>query len=358
MFDDIYKNRRVLITGDTGFKGSWLRFWLEKMGAKVRGYSLKPNDGLNHFSLLGFTRESSENIVDLPHLKEVFDDFKPEIVFHLAAQALVRLSYQQPMETFADNVMGTVNLLECSRLTPTVQATVIITSDKCYQNREQIWGYREDDPMGGFDPYSASKGCAELVTSAYRNSFFEALGKRLASARAGNVIGGGDWAADRLVPDLMRAAAAGSVTKIRNPLATRPWQHVLEPLSGYLWLGKQLFCADKEDERRKLSSGWNFGPADGVRNVMFCAQQLQKYWDKIQFEMECESNWHEAQSLTLDITCARHLLGWQPVWNLETTLERTVRWYRNFYEQKNVSTEDDWNQYLADAQKEGCLWIR
>lgn len=264
LFCGVYKKRKVLITGHTGFKGSWLTFWLSQMGADVLGYALEPDTNPNHFSMLDLPIASViGDIRDIEHLTRVFDRFQPEIIFHLAAQSLVRRSYDDPAETFKTNVIGTVNIFEACRRTSSVRAVINVTSDKCYENREWLWGYRENDPMGGYDPYSASKGCAELVTSAYRNSFFNLAEydrkhyTLLASVRAGNVIGGGDWAKDRIMTDIMEAVSQGEKLYIRNPRATRPWQHVLEPLSGYLLLGQKLLEGEKE-----FAEAWNFGPND------------------------------------------------------------------------------------------------
>ena len=347
MFNDIYKNRRVFLTGDTGFKGSWLRLWLESMGADVYGYSLAPNTQPNHFDLLGFSRDKFNDILDVDSLQKAFADFQPEIVFHLAAQPLVRLSYQQPVETFATNLMGTVNVLEACRQTPSVKAIVAITTDKCYENKEQIWGYRESDPMGGYDPYSASKGCAELAISAWRRSFFSADGTpALASARAGNVIGGGDWSADRLIPDIVKATSKGETVSIRSPRSTRPWQHVLEPLRGYLMLGQKLL-----EGNREFAQAWNFGPSDGVRNVLDCVTELQNSWSEIRFEInEPKDAPHEAQNLTLDCTKANAILGWNPVWNTETALQKTAQWYRGFYDDNLVNSKEQLSDYCKQCE--------
>lgn len=348
MFHNIYNNRRVLLTGDTGFKGSWLRLWLEELGANVLGYSLPPSTQPNHFSLLGYSRSEYYDIRDLSCLERVFADFQPEMVFHLAAQPLVRLSYQIPVETFETNVMGTINVLEASRKTPSVRAIVAITTDKCYENKEQIWGYRESDPMGGYDPYSASKGCAELAISAYRRSFFQKENSPLlASARAGNVIGGGDWSADRLVPDIIKAASAGQRVEIRSPNSTRPWQHVLEPLSGYLLLGQRLW-----EGRREFAQSWNFGPSDGVRTVLETVKEMQKSWDKIQFVVnEPQDAPHEAQNLTLDCTKANIKLGWKPVWSTEQAVKQTAAWYKEYYENNwNISSELEIKEYVRSEQ--------
>ena len=280
LFNGIYNNKTVLVTGHTGFKGSWLCFWLIQMGAKVIGYSLEPPTSPNHFELLNLDMVSViGDIRDSDKLNAVFAQYQPEIVFHLAAQPLVRLSYKEPVETFETNVIGTLKVFEACRSTKSVRAIVNITSDKCYQNKEWVWGYRENDPMGGYDPYSASKGCAELVTSSYRNSFFNVneYGKShnvlLASCRAGNVIGGGDWAKDRLMTDIMVAVSEGKKVVIRNPRATMPWQHVLEPLSGYLMLGQKLFEGKKE-----FAQAWNFGPGEqGAITVKEVVENIKKY---------------------------------------------------------------------------------
>ena len=265
MFRGVYKGKKVLVTGHTGFKGSWLSLWLIKLGAKVIGYALEPPTNSNHFELLNLDMVSIiGDIRDRDRLNAIFKKYKPEVVFHLAAQPLVRYSYINPVETFETNVMGTINVFEACRITESVKAIVNITSDKCYENKEWIWGYRESDPLGGYDPYSASKGCAELVTSSYRKSFFnpEDYSKKhntlLASARSGNVIGGGDWGKDRLIPDIVRAISKNEKLYIRNPKATRPWQHVLEPLSGYLFLGQMLL-----EGKTEFADAWNFGPNEG-----------------------------------------------------------------------------------------------
>ena len=280
LFNGIYNNKTVLVTGHTGFKGSWLCFWLIQMGAKVIGYSLEPPTSPNHFELLNLDMVSViGDIRDSNRLNAVFAQYQPEIVFHLAAQPLVRLSYKEPVETFETNVIGTLKVFEACRNTKSVRAIVNITSDKCYENKEWVWGYRENDPMGGYDPYSASKGCAELVTSSYRNSFFNVneYGKShnvlLASCRAGNVIGGGDWAKDRLMTDIMVAVSEGKKVVIRNPRATMPWQHVLEPLSGYLMLGQKLLEGKKE-----FAQAWNFGPGEqGAITVKEVVENIKKY---------------------------------------------------------------------------------
>ncbi|HBM16430.1 MAG TPA: CDP-glucose 4,6-dehydratase [Lentisphaeria bacterium] len=350
LFYGIYSGRKVLITGHTGFKGSWLAYWLLKMGASVCGYSLNPPTNPSHFDLLKLEMESHVgDIRDSKRLLAVLASFKPEIVFHLAAQPLVRLSYREPRETFETNVMGTLNVLEACRQTDSVKAIVNITSDKCYENREWVWGYRENDPMGGFDPYSASKGCAELVASCYRNSYFnlEKYDKQhavlLASCRAGNVIGGGDWALDRLVPDIMKAVSKGETVIIRNPAATRPWQHVLEPLSGYLLVGQRLLEGKKE-----FAEAWNFGPSDNSSiSVEEVVKAIQKYWPRINYKIEQDKTAaHEANLLKLDCSKAHIKLGWKETWNSIEAFEKTTNWYRNYYESGNLSTEDDINRFV------------
>lgn len=332
LFDGIYKGRNVLITGHTGFKGSWLSLWLHLLGAKVIGYALDPATEQDNFVLCGLHSKIVDlrgDIRDASRLKQVFSAYQPEIVFHLAAQPIVCRSYQIPAETFETNVMGTVNVLDAIRSCDSVKAGVIITSDKCYENREQIWGYREDDKMGGYDPYSASKGCAELVTSAFRSSYFPAgSGKAVATARAGNVIGGGDWSQDRLLPDCMRSLIAQKPIELRNPDSVRPWQFVLEALYGYLLLGEKLL-----QDGTKYSGAWNFGPDfESVAPVKKVAGLLTALWG-------CSSGLlvagnqnapHEAGLLSLDCTKAKTLLGWKPQLPLQKALNDTVQWYKNY----------------------------
>jgi len=360
LFKKIYKGKKVLVTGNTGFKGSWLAFWLMKLGASVRGYSLNLPTDPNHHEILNLDFETiSGDVRDLKKLRNAIKSFQPDIVFHMAAQALVRESYQSPVETFETNVIGTVNVFEACRKTPSVKAVINITSDKCYENKEWIWGYRENDPMGGHDPYSASKGCAELVTTSYRKSFFplEEYQKShqilVASARAGNVIGGGDWGDDRLVPDIMRAARQDEKVVIRNPQATRPWQHVLEPLSGYLLLGQQLLEGKKE-----FSEAWNFGPIDeGHRNVLVVVRELQKHWSNIDYQITTdEKNPHEANLLKLDCSKAYAKLKWKPVWDSSTTFAKTAQWYRMYYESGHVLSEEQLKEYITDAKSNHISW--
>jgi CDP-glucose 4,6-dehydratase len=362
LFGGIYKDKNCFITGHTGFKGSWLAYWLTKMGAKVIGYSLNPPTIPNHFELLKDEYISIiGDIRDKESIRDAILKHKSDIVFHLAAQAIVRLSYKNPVETFETNLLGTLNILEACRKASSVKAIINITSDKCYENKEWIWGYRENDPMGGHDPYSASKGCSEILTSSYRNSFFnvEDYGKKhnilLASARAGNVIGGGDWAEDRLIPDIIRAASTGEKVEIRNPKATRPWQHVLEPLSGYLTLGWKLLQGEK-----KFASGWNFGPE--IENNVPVSEIVtlsKTYWSDIDFtESENKDAVHEANLLMLDCSQAKKVLKWKPVWNFPKTLKKTIEWYKAFYQTKTINTEKDLFSYIKGAQAKGIEWSR
>ncbi len=360
MFNQVYRHRRVLITGHTGFKGSWLAAWLRRLGAVVGGYALPPPTEPSHWDCLGLQIDSAiGDLRDLERLVERFAEFAPDIVFHLAAQPLVRESYRAPLETLAVNVLGSAHVFEAARRTASVRAVVNVTSDKCYENREWAWGYRESDPMGGHDPYSASKGCAELVAASYRRSFFAAAAEGgaprvlLASCRAGNVIGGGDWAVDRLVPDLMKTAARGEIACLRNPGATRPWQHVLEPLSGYLLVGQRLLEGDAG-----VADSWNFGPeAEATQTVGQIAEQLAASWPAIRFESRPEAGApHEAGLLSLDCSKARRQLGWWPAWSSATALARTAAWYRDYYESDRLNTLADLDAYVAAARRRHCRW--
>jgi CDP-glucose 4,6-dehydratase len=359
-FEGIYKGKNVLVTGHTGFKGSWLSLWLHNLGAHVGGYSRKPPTEPNHFDSLRLPIHSvigDIGTVDL--LEKTFDEQRPEIVFHLAAQPLVRQAYRDPTETFQSNVMGTLQICEAARRCSSVRAIVAITTDKVYENREWEWGYRENDRLGGHDPYSSSKACAEILLSSYRRSYFPAdsYGKShrvlLASARAGNVIGGGDWSEDRLIPDLMKAAARKEKTAIRNPNATRPWQHVLECLSGYLQLGRKLLS-----EKAIYADAFNFGPhPDDSKTVAEIAALAKKYWPAVNFQFLTDPHQpHEAAKLNLDCAKARSMLQWQPIWNSETALQRTVRWYRAFYQEEQVLSAEDLQTYIHDAKKRGVPW--
>ena len=324
-----WKGKKVFLTGHTGFKGSWLSLWLQNMGALVKGYSLEPNTTPNLFTEARVDENIESEIGDIRDLtqisKSIFD-FKPDILIHMAAQPLVRLSYQKPVETYTINVIGTVNVLEAARKCSNLKAIVSVTSDKCYENKEWEWGYRENEPMGGHDPYSSSKGCAELVTSAYRRSFFSSEDTAsLASARAGNVIGGGDWAEDRLIPDILKAFEKSEPVVIRNPLSIRPWQHVLEPLSGYLVLAQELFL-----NGNKFSGGWNFGPKDeDCKPVSWILDKMVENWgDDASWSLDNENNPHEADFLKLDCSKASNRLKWDPKWNLQLTLESIVDWHQ------------------------------
>lgn len=332
-----YKGKRILITGHTGFKGGWLAIWLKSIGAEVCGYALEPNTTPNLFTAAQVSKNIKSvigDILDQNTLEKTFAEFKPEIVFHLAAQPLVRLSYSEPVKTYETNVIGTLKVLEAARKTNTVRAFVNITTDKCYENKEVTRPYKEDDPFGGYDMYSSSKGCAEILSSSYRRSFLQEGGYALATVRAGNVIGGGDWALDRLVPDCVRAIEANQVIEIRNPHATRPWQHVLEPLSGYLLLGHLLLT-----EGKKYAEGFNFGPdSNSVLTVAEVANQVIKNYGKGEIKIHKKDNLHEANLLTLDITKAREVLNWVPSLTAEQAIEKTVAWYKNFYEGKDMET--------------------
>jgi len=339
---DYWKSRRVFLTGHTGFKGSWLSLWLAELGAEVTGYALPSPTQPSLFEQAGVAnslRSIFADIRDFDQLKTALEDCRPEVVIHMAAQTVVRRGYEDPIETYSSNVMGTVNLLEALRQLKHSCAVVNVTSDKCYHNREWVWAYREDDPMGGQDPYSNSKSCAELVTSAYRDSFFcpEALerhGVALASARAGNVIGGGDWTANQLIPDLMRAFLTGQPCLIRNPSATRPWQFVLEPLRGYLILAERLL-----QDAKALASGWNFGPADDdAKPVSWIADRLVRSWGgHARWEHDGAEHPHEAHSLKLDASKAKSYLGWHPLLPLGSALEWIITWYRAFQERNDLS---------------------
>ncbi|MCP4649281.1 MAG: CDP-glucose 4,6-dehydratase [PVC group bacterium] len=351
-----YKNKRVLVTGHTGFKGSWMSLWLSQLGAKVIGYSLEPPTSPSLFEAIGLKKQITHIIADIndqKRLDAVFKKYRPQVVFHLAAQPLVRLSYKSPVSTYQTNVMGTVNVLEAVRKTKSVRACLVVTSDKCYENKEWIYGYRESDPMGGYDPYSSSKGCAELVVSAYRNSFFapkeygKAHSVSLASARSGNIIGGGDWGEDRLVPDCVRALSKNKTIMIRNPYATRPWQYVLEPLSGYLLLGGRML-----EDAVAFSGPWNFGPSsnealpvkDIVKLVLSC-------WGDGKYKIERGRKAHEAHLLQLDASKAHKLLGWKSVYSMNEKMTRTVNWYKKFYDNMGKSallrqTSEDIDQYV------------
>lgn len=333
---DFWRGKRVFLTGHTGFKGSWLSLWLQSMGAHVQGYALPPPTQPALFEEAKVAQgmlSTVGDVRDLSHLTEAMRRFAPEIVLHMAAQPLVRLSYAQPVDTYATNVMGTVHLLEAARLTDSVRVVLNVTTDKCYENQEWHWGYREDEPMGGHDPYSNSKGCSELVTSAYRRSFMAERGIALASARAGNVMGGGDWAQDRLVPDILRALEKQQAVLIRNPHAIRPWQHVLEPLSGYLCLAQHLSASGQA-----FAQAWNFGPRDeDAQPVQWIVQRMTQAWSQgATWQVAQGDHPHEAHFLKLDISKARAELGWQPRWSLDTALQKITEWHQAWLAGRNV----------------------
>ncbi|MBO4232623.1 MAG: CDP-glucose 4,6-dehydratase [Bacteroidales bacterium] len=335
IFQQFYKNKTILVTGHTGFKGSWLTIWLHELGAKVIGLSLDPITEKDNFVLTGLSQKITDlrgDIRDAATVNAVFDKYKPEMVFHLAAQPIVRLSYEQPVETYQTNVMGTLNVMEAFRKCNAARVAVMITTDKCYENREQIWGYRENEPMGGYDPYSSSKGAAEIAISSWRRSFmnpekYEQHHKSIASVRAGNVIGGGDWAQDRIIPDCIRALEVGQPIAIRNRTAVRPWQHVLEPLSGYLLLGQKMW-----EEPTRFCEGWNFGPnAESLATVWDIATLLiQNYGSGTLQDASDPNAVHEANLLMLDISKARFRLNWHPRLNLAQTAALTADWYLRY----------------------------
>jgi CDP-glucose 4,6-dehydratase len=347
-------NKRVFITGHTGFKGGWLSLWLLQLGAKVTGYALAPTTVRNIFELANVAtgmRDVRGDIRNFDALFGAIKTHKPEIIFHLAAQPIVKRSYQDPIETYSTNVMGTVNLLESVRKAEGIRAIVNITTDKCYENKEWVWGYRENEPMGGYDPYSNSKGCSELVTSSFRSSFFNASnyanhGVAIASARAGNVIGGGDWASNRLIPDIIKAYQSNAVAQIRNPNAIRPWQHVLEPLRGYLMLAERLY-----EKGPEFAEAWNFGPTDqDVMPVNWIAERLRSLWGSdAKWEVDTEKHPHEATLLKLDISKAKEKLDWKPKISIDKSLDLIVDWHRA--ESKNENMREKTLAQITNYQK-------
>lgn len=340
IFDNFYKGKRVLITGHTGFKGSWLTIWLQKLGAEVIGVSLDPYSDKDNYVLTNIGSQIIDlraDVRDIQSIQNIFIKYKPEIVFHLAAQPLVLLSYDIPVDTYMVNVMGTINVLESIRSCPTVKVGIMVTTDKCYENKEQIWGYRENEPLGGYDPYSSSKGAAEIAIASWRNSFFHPNkysehGVSIASVRAGNVIGGGDWALDRIIPDCIRALEEDLPINIRSPKTIRPWQHVLEPLSGYMHLAHKMW-----ENPCKYSEAWNFGPSmDSVKTVWDIASQVvQNYGHGKLKDMSDPNSLHEAKLLMLDISKAKFKLGWEPRLSIEETIDLTTDWYKE-YRKTNV----------------------
>ena len=374
MFNGTYRNLNVLVTGHTGFKGSWLCEWLLLLGANVAGYSLAPPSQPALFEALGLgarMRDVRGDVRDPAGLALVIRESKPRLILHLAAQSLVRASYSDPVGTFDTNVLGTVNVLEAVRLAGQSCAVVIVTTDKCYENREWIHSYREEDPMGGYDPYSASKGCAEIVTASYRRSFFPSDSSVLvASARAGNVLGGGDWAQDRILPDCIRHLALGHSIPVRNKHATRPWQHVLEPLSGYLLIGGRLVAqlglppSERAQAQHAMCAGaFNFGPSlDSNRSVADLVQEVLKHWPGRWDDQSSPTSPHEASLLNLATDKARHLLKWKPIWSFEETVCQTVSWYRTMHANPAGSagdlTRSQIQAYATAAGDRQVIWVR
>ncbi len=362
LFGGTYRNKTVLVTGHTGFKGSWLSLWLTMMGARVTGYALPPPTAPNHFDLLNLDMVSIEgDIRDGQMFSDVLSRHKPEIVFHLAAQPLVRHSYISPIETYNTNVIGTLNVYETCRKATSVRAIVTISTDKVYENKERPYGFQENDELGGSDPYSSSKACAEILTASYRTSFFPLTEygishqTLLATTRAGNVIGGGDWGKDRLIPDIMKATTARETVAIRNPCAVRPWQHVLESLSGYLLVGQKLLAGDQD-----TAGAWNFGPAtnDAVA-VHKVVELIQSHWTVMKYIVRADTSakMHEAGTLILDSSKANKYLHWHPVWNLDETIKRTVKWYQNFYEDRTIQSDLDIQAYVKNAAEINRCWV-
>ena len=350
-----WKGKRVFLTGHTGFKGSWLSLWLYYLGAEVKGYALNPPTSpslFNEAEVNSIIDSEIGDIRDQSSLYKSMKAFNPDILIHMAAQPLVRLSYEAPIETYEVNVIGTAKVLEVARSCQNLRAIVNITTDKCYENDARSDGYKEHDPMGGFDPYSSSKGCAELVTLAYSRSFLQKQGIGLASAREGNVIGGGDWAKDRLIPDILRSLQKNKSVMIRNPNATRPWQHVLEPLSGYLILAQKLY-----KNHRKYSGGWNFGPNEhDVKPVYWILDQVML--KKPNFKWECDSSFspHEAETLKLDISKAKSKLDWHPVWRLNKALEKIISWHQSWLNKEDMQAlcYKEIKEYTKDMKNENC----
>lgn len=347
---EFWKNKRVLVTGHTGFKGTWLCILLQLLGAEVSGYGLEPPTKPSLFECckMGKKMESTQgNICDGSTLTATIERIRPDIVFHLAAQSLVRYSYHNPVETYATNVMGTVNLLEAVRSIETVRAVVNVTTDKCYDNREWVWGYRENDSLGGKDPYSSSKACSELVTEAYRQSFFQNYGASIASARAGNVIGGGDWAKDRLIPDCIKSILQNETIILRNPQSTRPWQHVFDPLRGYLMLAENLYTNGSD-----FAECWNFGPSEcNIKTVQWIVERLCKGWKhKIDYQFAKDVSWHEANYLKLDSSKAASRLGWHSLWNIDIAIEKTLEWVDAYSNNDNMYffSQCQVNEYISE----------
>lgn len=362
LFNNIYKNRSVFLTGHTGFKGSWLSLWLCNLGAHVTGYSRQSNTSPNHLGLLDIKMHSIiGDILDSSTLCKSMQNAAPQIVFHLAAQPLVRDSYENPIETYSSNVLGTMNVLEAARKISSVKAVVVITTDKVYENQEWHWGYRENERLGGYDPYSSSKACVEILCNSYRNSFWNVheYGKShdvlMSTVRAGNVIGGGDWSKDRLIPDIVKSTISDTATIIRNPMSTRPWQHVLDCLSGYLLVGKLLL-----ENKKESADSFNFGPSDTDElPVKTICDAVKECWPKVKFEFPIlKEQPHEAGLLKLDCTKAKKLLQWKPFWNSTEAIRTTINWYRDFYESKRITSQYDLDKYVENAIEKGAIWAK
>ncbi|MBT6936247.1 MAG: CDP-glucose 4,6-dehydratase [Candidatus Marinimicrobia bacterium] len=352
---DFWQGKRVFLTGHTGFKGSWLALWLSSLGAQVKGYALDPPTSPSLFNEAKVDKVIDSQIGDIRDQKKLYESmvaFNPDILIHMAAQSLVRYSYDAPIETYEVNVIGTTKVLEVARSCANLKAIVNITTDKCYENDNRTHGYKEDDPMGGYDPYSSSKGCAELIASAYRCSFLQDQGIGLASVRSGNVIGGGDWADDRLIPDILRSFEKKESVVIRNPKATRPWQHVLEPLSGYLILAQKLY-----DNQEGYAESWNFGPNEkDVKPVNWILDKMISKWPNSSWKLDSNVNPHEANFLKLDISKVKSKLGWEPTWGLNNTLEKIIVWHRAWLNQEDMQTKcfAEIKDYMEDMRSENC----
>ena len=348
-----WKGRRVFVTGHTGFKGSWLCLWLHELGAQVKGFALEPPTTpslFNEARVAELVESEVGDIRDLERVTQSIHDFQPDILIHMAAQPLVRYSYDAPIETYAVNVLGTAHVLEAAKSCGSIKSVVSVTTDKCYENKEWVWAYRENEPMGGHDPYSSSKGCAELVTASYRRSYYEEKGIGLASARAGNVVGGGDWALDRLIPDILRAFERGQPVVIRSPNAIRPWQHVLEPLSGYLALAQCLY-----EKPGDFAEGWNFGPnEEDAKPVSWILDRMVDAWPGSSWQLDqATNNPHEANYLKLDISKAKTKLDWQPTWDLKHTLENIVKWHRAWLSSDDIQafSKIEINEFMNSLER-------
>lgn len=355
LFADCYRNRKVLVTGHTGFKGAWLSLWLTQLGAEVTGVSLKGCDSEAHAQRLKLPiQEHFEDIRNYEDFAKILKSAKPDIVFHLAAQSLVRRSYREPLDTWSTNLQGTANVLEACRASGCVRACVVVTTDKVYENKNWQFGYRETDELGGYDPYSASKAATELLVNSFRRSFGEKSGVLTATARAGNVIGGGDASEDRIIPDAVRAIQNTSKLIVRNPGATRPWQHVLEPLSGYLLLGSKLLNGENS-----VAEAWNFGPGtEGNQTVHKLLETFSKSWPDLDWKVEQDTTLHEANFLYLNTDKARTSLGWTPVWGFEAAVAKTANWYKSLHLENHLSTAEQLRQYIEDAKQAGAIWCQ